>query len=104
MLERHTEDVPRWLLLPLYEARIRIDRGIVEWGEHTEICCLGELVIFLFSISLCPMKIFSVSPQFLFDNFIVKNFVFVSSILFLYYFYFFFVITFFQDNERFLNF
>lgn len=50
------------------------------------------------------MKIFSVSPQFLFDNFTVKNFVFVSSILFLYYFYFFFVITFFQDNERLLNF
>src|SRR6218665_2711760 len=36
-LERPTEDVPRWLLLPLHEARIRVDRGIVGCEEHTEI-------------------------------------------------------------------
>src|SRR6218665_2359035 len=36
-LERRTEDVPGWLLLPLHEARIRVDRGIVGCGEHTEI-------------------------------------------------------------------
>src|SRR6218665_312990 len=33
-LERRTEDVPRWLLLPLHEARILVDRGIVGCGEH----------------------------------------------------------------------
>src|SRR6218665_4217362 len=36
-LERRTEDVPRWLLLPLHEARIRVNRGIVGCEEHTEI-------------------------------------------------------------------
>src|SRR6218665_853176 len=36
-LERRTEDVPRWLLLPLHEARIRVDRGIVGCEEHIEI-------------------------------------------------------------------
>src|SRR6218665_3612312 len=36
-LERRTEDVPRWLLLPLHEVRIRVDRGIVGCEEHTEI-------------------------------------------------------------------
>src|SRR6218665_2604544 len=36
-LERRTEDVPGWLLLPLYEARIRLDRGIVGCEEQTEI-------------------------------------------------------------------
>src|SRR6218665_3975536 len=39
-LERCTEDVPRWLLLPLHEARIRVDRGFVGCGEHTEISCM----------------------------------------------------------------
>src|SRR6218665_1729684 len=36
-LERRTEDVPRWLRWPLHEAWIRVDRGIVGCGEHTEI-------------------------------------------------------------------
>src|SRR6218665_1893849 len=39
-LERRIEDVPRWLLLPLHEARIRVDRGFVGCGEHTEISCM----------------------------------------------------------------
>ena len=35
--EIRTEDVPGWLILPLHEARIRVDREIVGCVEHTEI-------------------------------------------------------------------
>src|SRR6218665_3400760 len=35
-LERHTEDVSRWLLLPLHEARLRVDRGIVYDAESIQ--------------------------------------------------------------------